>query len=226
MLPASLSTAVTILTAPAAAPVDCAGYYYFAEGKRIETITLDERGAVASRKVMTVKAGPVTPQAAEARLTTRMVDARGGAAPVTSEARCENGDLLLDLTSSLPAQKGTLSSARAVLLRYPASVRVGQRLEARIDFDLDGESKGKAMKVNFSLADRHVSDSVSIETSAGRKQAFVIRSVLNVRLRIIGIAIPMRYDLVEYLVPGLGVMRTEAEQKGKVVERSTVRIIN
>lgn len=226
MLSAGLLIAVMIPTAPASVPLDCSGYYYFAAGKRIETITLDERGAVASRKVITIQAGRVTPQTAEARLTTRTIDARGGAVPVTSEARCENGDLLLDLTSSLPTQRGTLSSSRAVLLRYPASVHVGQRLEARIDFDLDGESKGKAMKVNFSLADRHVADSVSIDTSAGRKQAFVIRSVLNVRFRIIGIAIPMRYDLVEYLVPGLGVMRTEAEQKGKIVERSTVRIIN
>lgn len=225
MLSASLLAAVMISAAPVSAPLDCASYYYFAEGKRIETITLDERGTVASRKMMTVQASRVTPQAAKSKLTTRTIDARGGTAPVTSEARCENGDLLLDLTSSLPAQKGTLSSTRAVLLRYPASVRVGQRLEARIDFDLDGESKGKAMKVNFSLADRQVSDSVSIDTSAGRKQAFVIRSILNVRFRIIGIAIPMRYDLVEYFVPGLGVMRTEAEQKGKIVERSTVRII-
>lgn len=219
MLSASLLTAVMV-------PLDCTGYYYFGEGKRVETITLDERGAVASRKVMTVQAGRVTPQAAQARLVTRSIDARGEGAPVISEARCENGDLLLDLTSSLPAQKGTLSAPRAVLLRYPASIRVGQQLEARVDFNLDGESKGKAMKVNFSLADRHVSESVSIDTSAGRKQAFVIRSVLNVRFRIIGIAIPMRYDLVEYFVPGLGVMRTEAEQKGKIVERSTVRIIS
>lgn len=206
-----------------AAASDCTGYYYFADGKRIETTTLDDKGAVKSRKTMTVRAGRVTPRAAQATLTTRTLDARGEASTATSEARCENGDLLLDLTSSLPAQKDPMSSRRAVLLRYPAAMRVGQPLEARVDFDLDGQAKGKAMKVNFSLADRRVADSTAIDTPDGRKTAFVIRSTLNVSFRIIGIAIPMRYDLAEYFVPGLGVMRTEAEQRGKVVERSTVR---
>lgn len=225
MVPAILLSAAMASPAPAPVTPDCGGYYYFAEDKRIETTTLGERGEVTNRKMMTIQAERVTPQAAEARLTTRTIDARGAAAPVITRARCENGDLLLDLTSSLPARKESLSSPRAVMLRYPASIRIGQQLESRVDFDLDGETRGKAMKVGFSLADRRVSDSVTIDTPAGRRQAFVIRSALNVKFRVIGIAIPMRYDLVEYFVPGLGVMRTEAMQGGKVVERSTVRII-
>ena len=164
------------------APVDCAGYYYFADGRRIETVTLDAQGAVKNRKLMTVRAGQVTPRSATAQLTTRSLDTREPAA--TSEARCENGDLLLDLTGSLPSQKEALSSRRPVLLRYPAGMRVGDTLESRVDFDLDGETKGKAMKVRFSLADRRVQALSAIDTPQGRRQAFVIRSTLNISFRI------------------------------------------
>ncbi len=66
----------------------------------------------------------------------------------------------------------------------------------------------------------------AIDTPQGRRQAFVIRSTLNISFRLIGIAIPMRYELVEFFVPGLGVMRTAAEEKGRTVERSTVRFLN
>lgn len=219
LLAAALSTA----SGPGA-PVDCAGYYYFADGRRIETVTLDARGSVKSRKLMTVRAGQVAPRSATALLTTRSLDTREPA--TTSEARCENGDLLLDLTGSLPSQKEALSSRSPVLLRYPGGMRVGDALESRVDFDLDGESKGKTMKVRFSLSDRRVRALEAVDTPQGRKQAFVIRSTLNISFRVIGIAIPMRYELVEFFVPGLGVMRTEAEEKGKTVERSTVRFLN
>ncbi|WP_163434627.1 hypothetical protein, partial [Escherichia coli] len=77
-------------------------------------------------------------------------------------------------TGSLPSQKEALSSRRPVLLRYPAGMRVGDTLESRVDFDLDGETKGKAMKVRFSLADRRVQALSAIDTPQGRRQAFVI----------------------------------------------------
>jgi hypothetical protein len=218
---------LALLTFPAqAAPPGCASFYYFSPGKRVETTTRDERGKVKSREEMIVRSARANASSARASLETRTDDQRAGDAAATSEASCKDGELLLDLSSSLPAQKEKLSARQPVLLRYPAAMRVGQSLESRVDFNLDGQAKGKAMKVGFDLSDRRVTDRRMIDTPAGTQPAFVIRSVLNVSFRVVGIAIPMRYDLVEYFVPGLGVMRTEAVQKGKVVERSDVRFLD
>lgn len=204
----------------------CGGYYYFADGRRIESIVVDDRARPKNRKLATISAVTASRGAVSSTITTETYDARGKLLDrARSEARCENGDLLLDLTAGLPIQKERLRQQSAVLLRYPASMQVGRMLDARVDFDLEGAAKGKAMKVNFSMANRRVAGRLAVETPLGRREAFRITSILNVSFRVAGIAIPMRFDLTEYFVPGLGVVGSEASQKGRAVERSTIRFL-
>lgn len=219
---AGLAAAIAAIpTLAAAAP--CSESYYFKTGQDVESTTLDEQGRVKNRKLSTVAKVTGTPDDLTATVSTETYDASGKLlSTVRTLARCEKAGLLLDLTSGLPASDGGLRGREPVWLLYPADMTPGQVLDVRVNFDLDGSTGGKAMKVNFNLADRRVAAAREIDTPLGRRPGFLITSVLNVSFKVVGIAIPMRYDLTEYYAPGVGVVRSEAAQKGRVVERSDI----
>jgi hypothetical protein len=215
---AALSMAGVVLTAASPAPSrpapGCGTYLYFADGSRIESIVSDGSGKPKERRVISIRAA-TTAGGARAVLTTRSYTPGGKlAATTTSEAYCAGGNLTLDLSKSI-------GSAGAVRLRYPAAPRVGQPLEARIAFTLGDKGRTQA-----EFTGRRVAGTVAVNTHAGRRQAFLITSTLTVRPRILGVAIPTSFELREYLVPGLGVVRSESTQGGKLVERSVIRSVS
>lgn len=207
---------------------DCSKYIYFKDNARIESVVYDGNGKEIRKEVQEISGIEDKGGERIANITTTKSGNEGNSSS-KGVVKCNGGNLYFDLTVGLPKQDvnnpAIESNAKTSFLTYPSDPKIGQTLESSLDFNLNGTTKGKSMKVNFKVEDRKVSGKEKVSTPIGSWESFKITYVLNVKFKVVGINIPMKLDITEWFVPGYGIVKSEAYLKGKLTERSVITAI-
>ncbi|SDL44841.1 TapB family protein [Siphonobacter aquaeclarae] len=195
------------------------GFYYLREGKQIEMTTFDSAGKRISVSRSFISGVRQEGAATLADMRTEKRDAAGKLLEETvSSSRLENGDLRL----AFPVPGRTDTPA---FLAYPSELRAGQTLPSDVDFSFESTVKGKRTRVHFAISERRVTGRETVQALAQAWNCFKISYLLKVQFKVLGIGIPMNYQITEWFAPGFGVVKTEAWNGSKLENRSLLTSI-
>jgi hypothetical protein len=82
-----------------------------------------------------------------------------------------------------------------------------------MDMDIDNGS-GMKQSVNMEIKDRKVEGQEKITTPAGSWDCFKISYHGKMKIKTMGIGVPVNLDGVEYFAPGFGIVKTESKHGG------------
>jgi hypothetical protein len=199
---------------------DCPGYYFLQNNKTIEMAVLNKKGEQSAKQVYTVTNVDNSGGTTTADLATEMFDKKGKTiAKSTAKIKCTGGIMMVDMKMSMPAQPGGPSAnadvkADDIYIEYPGSMNVGDALkDAKMHLDM--ESNG-GMKQTFDMEvfDRKVEGREPVTTPAGTWDCFKISYKAKMRMKTMGIGVPINVEGTEWFAPGFGVVKTESKQGG------------
>lgn len=195
---------------------NCSGYYFLQANKTIEMAIYNKKGDVTATQKYTVSnvsnAGDVT----TADVNTEMVDKKGKPiAKGASRMKCTGGVVMVDMKMSMPMQPGqnyeTDVKAEDVYIEYPSSMSVGDQLkDAKMHLDMNG-ANGMKQTVDMEVTERKVEGKEKVTTTAGSWDCFRITQKTKMRIKTMGIGMPMNIDATEWYAPGFGIVKTESK---------------
>lgn len=200
---------------------DCTGYYFLRDNSTVEMEIYNRKGQVTGRQISKVnnvkQAGGVT----TAEVDMQMLDKKGKETAVSkSLVRCENGVMLMNINMFMPAQQGGIQAdvtMSDVFVEFPASMQVGDQLkDARVQMDIDANN-GIKQTVELEITDRKVEGREKVSTAAGSWDCFKISQKTFMRIRTMGIGVPVTVETTEWFAPGFGVVKTESKHGGTAV---------
>jgi len=204
---------------------ECGGYFYLQKNATIQMSSFNknnEPGVVVTSHVLSVSptSGGVTSD-----FTTTIKDQKGAVLDqAKGQMNCENGNLMVSMRQSIPASslkefQNMRVEASEGSLAYPSSMQVGQHLSGA-SFHMDiykNESAKKFATVSYTISDRTVTGKESLTTPAGNWDCLKISYKMVMKVKI-GIGIPTRFNVVEWFVPGFGIVKTaDYNKKGKLI---------
>ena len=198
---------------------DCKTSYYFREGKEVTFIRYDKDGKQSGKEVSRVTSVSNGSGSATSEWSTRKFEGDGKLKEDgTAKVICENGNLKIGFL--IPKVDGQQSSE--AYFSYPAQMKAGQNLEAKMELSIKGKTDGKKMDVSFKVENRKVIGNDRVSTPAGTYDAVKIQFDMNVKFKVVGIGIPMKLKVIEWYSPGLGLVKTEAYNKDGQLQETTV----
>ena len=152
-----------------------------------------------------------------ATINSEFVDAKGKSiSKATNNVKCENGVMQMDMKTFIPpAQSEQMKAGEAkaadVYLEYPANMNVGDQLKDG-QFNMDYEStSGLKSSIEISITERKVEGKETITTTAGTWECYKISARNRIVSKTAGIGFPIKMDVVEWFVPGFGIVKTESK---------------
>lgn len=201
---------------------DCNKSFYMVKGREVTFTNYGKNGQPVGKDVGTVL--EVAEDGGKLKAQYRLVkyEADGKIKEDgKAEVICENGNLLIGF--QVPDMKNGGSSNS--YFTYPANMKPGQALEAKLEMTIKGETKGKKMDVYFKVENRKVVGKEQVKVLAGNYEAFKIEYDMTIKFKVLGIGIPMKIKVLEWFSPGIGVIKTELSNKEGVAERSELSSI-
>lgn len=202
---------------------ECKTAFYFSENKTITITRYDKSGASTGKDVGTVTRVTENGEVISSNYNLVKYDVNNkikenGHALVS----CHNGDLKIGF--QVPdMENGTSNEA---FFSYPANMKPGQALEAKMEMHVKGKVNGKKTDVYFKVEDRKGLGEEKVSTPAGTYNAFKLTYNMDIRFKVMGIGIPMKVKVLEWYSPGVGVIKTESFNKdGQLEERSVLSSI-
>lgn len=198
---------------------DCKTAYYFTKGKEIIFVKHDKNGNPAGKEVGTVVEVSEVGNKLTSKYKVIKYEAGGKVKEEgTADVVCDNGGVKLGF--QIPATDGQKSSDAS--FNYPAGMKPGQALEANMEMNIKGKTNGKKLDVSFKVANRKVVANEQVKTPAGNFSAVKIQYDMDVKFKVIGIAIPMKLKIYEWYSPGVGLVKSESYNKDGNLEESSV----
>jgi len=199
---------------------DCAGYYFLQNNKTIEMTIFGKKGNVTARQVYTVrdvkKSGGVT----TGHLNSEMSDEKGKLIAKSSAiVQCDGGIMKIDMKMNMPPNPNgdpgpvgeTDVKMDKVYVEYPSNMNVGDNLkDASMAMDMDNKN-GMKQSVSMELNNRKVEAKEKITTSAGTWDCFKISFKSKMKIKTMGIGIPVNIDGTEWFAPGFGIVKSESK---------------
>lgn len=177
--------------------------------------SFNKRGAETARQSYQVSNVRQDGDAISAELSTELFDKKGkSVATSKSTVRCEDGIMMMDMKMAIPAQQNEQFANADIkvdnfYIRYPASMKVGDQLEdATMNMDMS-TGTGVTQTVEMDVTDRKVESRESVTTPAGTWDCFKITYKSKMRIKTMGIGIPVNMDGTEWFAPGFGVVKSE-----------------
>ncbi|HEY4651372.1 MAG TPA: hypothetical protein VIG72_08155 [Pontibacter sp.] len=221
----------TIVATPQVLAQECSGYYLLTNSAEYELINYDRKDRLAGRVYYKVTSVNSSPTKTEAIIHSRILDDKGN---LTTESdytvSCKDGSMLVDMRSMvnadlLAAYRNMEVKTQGDQLDYPATLTTGQELkDATFTIDvLDKETQQPLTTIVMHVTGRTVGEKENIHVPAGAYTAFKINQELEIRTETMSTNVPpARIRTVEYFVPGLGMVRSEAYKNGKLISYSVL----
>jgi len=113
--------------------------------------------------------------------------------------------------AQLEQMKTNTANSNDVYLEYPANMNVGDQLKDG-QFNMDYEStSGLKSSIEISITERKVEGKETITTTAGTWECYKISARNRIVSKTAGIGFPIKMDVVEWFVPGFGIVKTESK---------------
>ena len=100
-----------------------------------------------------------------------------------------------------------------IYIEYPNGMNVGDALkDAKMHMDMD--NNGMKQTVDMEVFDRKVEGKEKITTPAGSWECYKISYKSKMRVKTMGIGMPMNIEGTEWFAPGFGIVKTQSKQGG------------
>jgi hypothetical protein len=198
---------------------DCNGYYFLQNNKTIEMAILNKKGEQSAKQVYTVSNVNNSGNSTTADLNSEMFDKKGKSmAKGKAKIKCDGGVMMMDMKMSIPVQPGVPSAesdvkADDIYMEYPADMNVGDNLK-NANMHLDMDNNGMKQSIDMEVFDRKVEGKEKITTAAGSWDCYKISYKSKMKIKTMGIGMPMNIDGTEYFAPGFGVVKTQSKNGG------------
>ena len=139
----------------------------------------------------------------------------------TSKAKikCDGGVMMVDMKLSMPQQPGSPMASETdvkaddIYMEYPTNMNVGDNLK-NASMHMDFDNNGMKQSVDMDVFDRKVEGKEKITTPAGSWDCYKISYKSKIRMKTMGIGVPMNVEGVEFFAPGFGVVKTQSKHGG------------
>jgi hypothetical protein len=199
---------------------DCNGYYFLQNNKTIEMAILNKKGEQSAKQVYTVSNVNNSGSTTTADLNSEMFNSKGKSmATSKAKIRCDGGVMMVDMKLSMPQQPGspmageTDVKADDIYMEYPPSMNVGDNLK-NASMHMDFDNNGMKQSIDMDVFDRKVEGKEKITTPAGSWDCYKISYKSKIRMKTMGIGMPMNIEGIEYFAPGFGVVKTQSKHGG------------
>ena len=199
---------------------DCNGYYFLQNNKTIEMAILNKKGEQSAKQVYTVSNVDNAGSSTTADLQSEMFDKKGKSmAKGKAKIKCDGGVMMVDMKMSIPTQPGTQNAVETdvksdnIFIEYPNNMNVGDNLKnATMHMDMD--NNGMKQSIDMEVFDRKVEAKEKITTPAGSWDCYKISYKSKMKIKTMGIGMPMNIEGIEYFAPGFGIVKTQSKQGG------------
>jgi hypothetical protein len=136
-----------------------------------------------------------------------------------AKIKCDGGVMMVDMKMSIPTQPGTQNAVETdvksdnIFIEYPNNMNVGDNLKnATMHMDMD--NNGMKQSIDMEVFDRKVEAKEKITTPAGSWDCYKISYKSKMKIKTMGIGMPMNIEGIEYFAPGFGIVKTQSKQGG------------
>lgn len=199
---------------------DCNGYYFLQNNKTIEMAILDKKGNPSMKQVYTVSNVNNSGSTTTADLNSEMFNNKGKSmATSKAKIKCDGGVMMVDMKLSMPQQPGSPMASETdvkaddIYMEYPTNMNVGDNLK-NASMHMDFDNNGMKQSVDMDVFDRKVEGKEKITTPAGSWDCYKISYKSKIRMKTMGIGVPMNVEGVEFFAPGFGVVKTQSKHGG------------
>ncbi len=120
---------------------------------------------------------------------------------------------MMDMNMKMPqGQKYGTTNAKteSMFIEYPSKINVGENLkDGHMDIDMD--NNGMKQNVTLDIINRKVEAKEKITTTAGTWDCYKIAYSLKMKIKTMGIGVPLNMDATEWFAPGFGVVKTQSK---------------
>ena len=174
----------------------------------------DKKGNPSGKLVYTVSDYKNIAGNASATLTTETFDKKGKSGVKSAGVvKCTKGVIMMDMKMSMPPGQPlgiTNAKTESVFIEYPGAMKVGDDLKDA-HMQIETETKGMQQSVTLDIINRKVTGKEKVETPAGTWDCFIITNNTSVKIKTMGIGIPMNIELTEWFAPGFGMVKTRSK---------------
>lgn len=197
---------------------DCNPYFNIKKGTIIERETYDAKSKLVNKSTDKVLENKKTNRGFELTTQSEIIDSKGkNLGKVDVKSSCVDGAYYSDISeminSILPDNAKDKVQITADKIIYPKNLKVGDKLpKAKIEI-----SAGKLINMDYELNNRVVQSKQRVTTKSGTYDCLKITYDLNIKF--MG---NKSFKVVEYIAPGLGVVKQEQYSKNMKLESSTM----
>lgn len=193
---------------------DCKTYYYLQNNKITEVTMYNKKGNPSGKLVYTVSDFKNTTGTSSATLTTETFDKKGKSeVKSTGVVKCMKGIIMMDMKMSMPPGQTlgvTNAKTESVFIEYPFAMKIGDELK-NAHMEIETETKGLQQSVTLDITGRKVTGKEKVTTPAGTWDCYVITNNTKLKIKTMGIGIPMNMELTEWFAPGFGMVKTKSK---------------
>ncbi len=206
---------------------DCKNYYYMTNNAEVQMTLYDAKGAKSGQQTWKISNVSKDGNGFRSTINSSFVDGKGQEiAKATGVYKCNGGKLMADMRMSVPQdQAQQIKAGEAQLnesyLEYPSSLSEGMQLPDAF-FDMEMNTSGLPSTARFEMKNRKVEGKEKISSDAGSWDAFKISYDAQMKIKMIGIGIPMVMKTTEWFVPNFGIVKSETYSKNGKLKGSSL----
>lgn len=200
---------------------DCKNYYYMTNNAEVQMTMYDANESINGVQTWKISNVSKDGNGFSSTVNSTFVDGKGQEiAKGSGVYKCSDGKLLADMRMSIPRDqmqqvKAGDAQLNEAYLEYPFALSEGMRLPDAL-FDMDINTSGIPSTARFEMKNRQVAGKEKITSDAGSWDAYKITYDASMKIKMIGIGIPMVMKTTEWFVPDFGIVKSETfSKKGK-----------
>lgn len=201
---------------------NCNAYYFLQNNKTIEMTIYNKKGDENGKQIYTVSKVETSGDNVTATLNSEFFDKKGkSTVKAVNEIKCSGGVMMMDMKMSMPQGQSSQfkdpnATASNVYIEYPPGMKEGDNLkDAAMKLDVD--NNGMKQTVDMQVTNRKVLGKETITTTAGTWDCYKITNTTKMKIKTMGIGIPVNTDVTEWFAPGFGIVKTESKGGGTAI---------
>jgi hypothetical protein len=209
---------------------NCNQFIGTVNGKKLIYLNQDAKGNNTGKLIYTANKKDASTVTVHSEVLDKNGKSIGGG---DSEMICDGDAIKIDMKAFVPASSmkqfsNMQMTGEAKYLAYPLNLKAGQTLEdgaVTIDMSNNGQSMSK---IQMDITNRVVDKAETINTNAGSFDCYRITYDATMKVKMMGIGIPMHMKAAEWFAPKLGrfVKSETYDKKSKLVGSMVLDSIN
>jgi hypothetical protein len=186
---------------------NCNQFIGTVNGKKLTYLNQDAKGNSQGKLIYTATKKDASTVGVHSEVFDKDGKSIGGG---DSEMVCNGDAIKIDMKSFVPASSmkqfgGNMQmSGEAKYLAYPLNLSAGQKLEdGAVTIDI-GNNGASMSQIQMDITNRMVDKAETISTNAGSFDCYRITYDATMKIKMMGIGIPMRIKTAEWFAPKLG----------------------